>query len=1760
MATAQVQQLVAACLDHIALEGRRGATLVSVMNAISPPIDDHMSRFLWCHLRRLQASGLLSFHYAPLHAHTRATMHAAKASHSTAMDAMTQTPPPAAAKATLKRKRPESAAKTETDPLIPHSAHLKRQRGRRDDIDSTVDMKPSDQATNSEDAANEAAAVAEAAMRVAPTLSPQPVEAIANMSLEDALAPRLSGDGSTAPPMVVTVLACEALRHRALNVSLKAIMADLVDEHYAILEEVGRSRKAGITIQELQETIADATIKKLHTTLDTLLSYNLVVKRMLIVTRPVVRRMNIVHLPRFAGDFTPEMYDESAEFESDEHCKKILCASVEHYLKELPSRSAVMYDLGRELGLQKRHLEVLRSHIMQESKRDGNFHLELFQAVLKSTSKSNKTLEPKILNCIRYKPPPAAAAGEKPAARGMACEVGLLSQMYDIIKDTGTRGATVVELRNHLTLPGNKLPYKLVSMLAGRYGLRAETIILGKNKAFRLYVPQSDGAACGRQNLVTQSEERKDSSVPTLVKTTTSSPCSGKKRPRPTFDTGESSAMLAPRSKALGLKLHGSELEGTRTRRKAHIMDRLEKEKIISISSLRASVLTMEREEAAAAVEAATEAGDESAKQAARASVGVVDKRSINRLVEDLESEGLLRLLQVPLPARNVSTKFRALRCVMWPGYENDEAFIEAYVKNYSKDERVRRIQQNAEQTNYIHLKRAESDDEADARNEDTAADQSNESATTSKALTSEADDLHGQVVNYRIARFSSQSKTGEHHLQYRRLGFAYGVMFRCKVFHRFLWHFLHHQQGLGLSNDDQNVFIEEDEGEEGVTDDKVSRQSRNHAKGFVFSRENVLHSMPVSLYIQAFSGGKILTPSEEGIVQEAIAGDASFEDLPDEIRKKIWSHESQRTAKVLGTLTDLGLICPYKIGMKNLIKILRTGYTDGKDGVLSRALKDNALGGLFCMRNELRIQLDDTEEDERDGRYFPPGQSENGAQKPRKRVNELNEIRILGTTEKTYSFGSMLPLVHKLQTTEDVDRFWETLECLCLEQMVMEVSNPRRNEPAVCEIPKPVKTRARRMFRILAWIPKTQRVQAKAKSNNTSSVPTTKRSGIVSRRPRARKIRLVKNKGDKSSIKSKCDDVSSDLPADNDPDHGEEKPYAWTEEQQSKLLTYFIENCESRWRIVIPQGLQRPSETTAFRTPSLSRSGFGLMTIARKLGKRNIDVKKRLKEMLTEPQTKLQFEKAKQAAIALYNPSGVFDEQEAIRQSCRLTALFRRAVMMIVSPKDEYHPLVAEELISFWTASEIRCVWRYLWLRNWIVRATERDKIRGYITSQRLQDTLKLTTLSFPLMLFQQAAELESMVHSSLEEVMGNGKNRLSFIQQPQSLLQQTDHVHEEEFPINATPGHCALQLSCQVMGTCVFAAVHTPIPTGEGLNIDVEESEAQPVNKKRKIGFLHDRSLKAGSGFAAHLAKHINVAKLSLVTESWQVETRMHATTVDDKEQLRQLEAFSLEPEDIDESADTTFHPYHRQRGGKRIRLENAIIDVVKSSGMEGLTISATIEAVKVSNTTSVRDWSDSRARACVNMLVDEGVVLCVNAYDEQRLVSREFGDLWLLRPFSLVNNENDQKPMAKVVFEGEKDTLSFPWLKMDGATNYKFLFSIQRKLLSYVLLAPGITEESAFEKMDGLLTLQDTREALALLVEEGLVYTRLATKTPVSLFGNNSSRCSARVLNPVGNILACDRTRFMVHYFPHIECIQRFGSIVQDYQNEMSEFHKP
>ena len=746
------RELVAACMGYVALEASAGVSVADLFSAIDPSNDVRLRCQLWRRLRSKR--GVLRFF--------RRSIVSVSHMHS--------------------KKRPRPGARSDADSDEEHVA-MKQEVHEADRVGVAT------------------AAIAE---DVPVALTEEELELLTyeNVVHEKQLQQK-----------ELMVAACEELRHRALNIPIKAIAADLGDAHLRILEAVGRARVQGVTVSALIDLLRSGNVKRLHNSLDTLLSYSLVVKRMMIVARPAMRRLNIIHLPRFAAEFKPQMFDESAGFESDDQSKKILCAAAETYLKRLPTHSSVLSDLGRDLSLNKRHLEVLRSHIVQECKTDDNFPLELFQAVLQPTRRAS--LEPKILNCVRYKP----LNTEKSAVcrRGIVLELGLLHQIYGVIEDSAGNGATIIDLRNQIVLPGSKLPYKLVGVLAATYNLKAESVILGKNKAFRLYVDSMapdvasspSDVADGPSVLSTQSKEGASEEVAARVKA--------------------DGAYTTRSKKALKVALEGAEVDGTSARRREHILARLEDEKIISLSSLCASVFSMEKQRAEANVlsNSSCSGGDPTVFNNGSgpmlpAAVGKVDTRSIFRIAVDLEAGKKLRLLQLPLPARNVSTKFRALRCVVAPGYEQNDVFIQSFVKNYCRDERLRRIYRNTDNGQVIRFHALGSDNNdgvehkpvrkrrrrrsklSDVKTDESTAkttaldailerkDASSQALSRAPGVESKVCNLASPEISYKIWRFVSQQKCRIHNQQYRKLGFAYGVMYRCKVLHQFLWKVLH--------------------------------------------------------------------------------------------------------------------------------------------------------------------------------------------------------------------------------------------------------------------------------------------------------------------------------------------------------------------------------------------------------------------------------------------------------------------------------------------------------------------------------------------------------------------------------------------------------------------------------------------------------------------------------------------------------------------------------------------------------------------------------------------------------------------------------------------------------------------------------------------------------------------------------------------------------------------------------------------------------
>ncbi|CCI50445.1 unnamed protein product [Albugo candida] len=81
----------------------------------------------------------------------------------------------------------------------------------------------------------------------------------------------------------------------------------------------------------------------LHYILDALVSYRLVLKRILLVRNPALRRLNILHLPRFPGMF-PEMLHKTAKFVlGDTYKAQLIQSAIKYRQKNICSQWLMLH-------------------------------------------------------------------------------------------------------------------------------------------------------------------------------------------------------------------------------------------------------------------------------------------------------------------------------------------------------------------------------------------------------------------------------------------------------------------------------------------------------------------------------------------------------------------------------------------------------------------------------------------------------------------------------------------------------------------------------------------------------------------------------------------------------------------------------------------------------------------------------------------------------------------------------------------------------------------------------------------------------------------------------------------------------------------------------------------------------------------------------------------------------------------------------------------------------------------------------------------------------------------------------------------------------------------------------------------------------------------------------------------------------------------------------------------------------------------------
>nr|CCA23234.1 conserved hypothetical protein [Albugo laibachii Nc14] len=1632
------------------------------------------------------------------------------------------------------------------------------------------------------------------------------------------------------------VVGCYELRQRALNLPTREMLENFEHSQLNILELIGQSRHFGITFSDLQKKLeavmlqatehtyvlaihdgklcsknghdtsdegdlyidspvvkdlkpAAWNLKKLHYVLDTLVSYHLVVKRILLVYKPTQRKLNILHLPRFADMFHPEMLNKSAEFLIDDISKIRLIQTAINYLQKQVDQSAVLVEMGYKLGLHKRELKLLQTCIAEgntkNAQNNSKYPLVFFQAVLPSRGKRSK--ENKLLNCIKYvgtsedvpgacsQSPTSSSVNEHEGSgietgsarsKGIFAEIGLIQHLYDYIINSRDRGTTIIDLRNEYCLPGNKMPYKLLGEAVSRYQLVARQELIGKNEGFRFFdrsVTDALDPTTKAHHKVRKEGGQKSISAPeqyTPSKMEEQRTDNKDKLGRITQQQTQNDSTINSRKSVSAnnrsmtiKKAIGAEgvqtVEGNRIQRLSHIMERVIKEKAVALLSLKASINALERKLA-------------SKRQDTR-KAQVIDTRTLHRLVLKLQAESKLKIKKREIQPRSVSGKVKMLHFVILPSEEHNEEILHQFVQSYARDERLRRMHHSQPSNANVILLKDHACHDAISSNLPPASTSTNglEPCPTKRDSRSQNFSISqpGRIVQYRERKYVKRCEMHMRYRQYRKLGLEVGSIFRSKLLHEFLWKFL---------NQNTTCRIREIS-EQGK---KNYSKSEHGISGILFPLEEVLHAMPVSLYIKIFAGGSLLSATEFAQLQDVMKSENIFSALPDKLCERIWYREGMRTEKFLGILVDLHLLSPRKFAIADLNDLLAK-ECNGADvcDTFSRALLANSNDTLFSLHTG----------------NVPIVLSQNKASGGDNEVNILPKIktcmRVFGYPKEKYSFGFDLPLRFDFTTYDQVTQYWQALKCLCLEKVMAEITTTPEISSAFGLVPRPQPTRSLRMFSEAEWNSNSKKFPA------TRHLPNHAR-GIVSRATRKRrssKEKLTSNSGLKrlrlpektaplltapeitKRPKDPCQEVT---PLPTRRRRTNRSIYSvWTIQQDGQLQDLYLDYTRTNWRALVPAELKESPDVVYLRRPCLHGLKTNLTELARKLGKTRQDVLQRLKNLCTKPSFLLMLENAKQEVQA---ERAISKEEKAIITSNELTALFRRAVMMAVCPQEEYIPVIAEKLVCHWRPNDVRLIWRYMWLNYWIVRPRlYAHRARGFVASWQLQNLLKLQPPSYPVSLFLQAADPDSIIEFNENICMDR------------DTYQRCTFDAETEFPVNAMPGDCALGLSCQVLGSCALKPNLLSDDIGglaakesvEEKNLNLSSVEDKEYNNKLR-----------SCGFAAHVTECTSCSDLVVLMHAWQVVVRFRSANTGTPDALEELQTFSTAP--LDSSI------VNREGIGIRVEwltskprllaeIKNAIISTTKQRHGEGITFDDLLSCLKVANSTLAED---SKAIAAIhasghghrieelvmdvlNSCVKENALLCVNGYQRQVYVHPKFGNQWLLHPYALTTDQR-KLTMERVEFDLSSGVPLYPWSKMNGEINETFLFSIQRKILACLLENPGFSDRHIHRELNRLLTLQDTRDVLEMLVQKSVIYSRgvlprdgrgheahLSTTNSCMLWDRcfkisieadptKGAAFDPKVLRLQSSTVDHDRRAIQLHYFPHVDCVQRFGTIAQ------------
>ncbi|KAJ8535088.1 hypothetical protein ON010_g13650 [Phytophthora cinnamomi] len=1479
---------------------------------------------------------------------------------------------------------------------------------------------------------------------------------------------------------VLGVVACEALRLKYLGVQDASLM-DTISPQFDLLEIIGRARVRGENAAALTNSRLFGDSRKLHYLLDMLIVSNYVVKNIITADQ---RRFNIVHLRRFASKFHPSMISPSATIARQSFPKEVLAEVIVGMMKARGERTCVFADIGRELGYGKRHQEQLRNYFIQQMNSKPGFPLQLFMARCKTGSEYIG----RKLWCVRLRDGSSGVSGRRRvssvsfeelgpdtvAVGRPVVERGIMEQMFVAIQDRAEVGATVPELRDVLGVPTFKLPYKLAQGLISNYNISVEQVVLGKSTMYRMFVP-----GAGKQNDESSQQPasvNSSSSVGPNVGVRVTRAADKYSTPKG-LDSKDDSGQLQPGTMKEATR--GMVRASTIDRRRNYILKRVQMEKVVSLHQLRTGLIEMER-----VAEAST-----------------MDIRSVRRIVDELVEEKKMTTMDITLPPRQVLQKaHRKVKCAVLIGYQRSREAIREFIKAYEEE------QQRKYQANLV-----------DHDNDDYVVVSNRKKQRHSGGCgvkENGVQESHDQEVvkytaeSYKLARLG----LAKLQKQSRRLGMFFGIMYKCRAFHLMIWdrlEHLHRQNAVGISGTAMSRG-----------NSNMSHGSpRNGLQEVSFALKDVLDLLTVKEYIQLVGVPQLLTDCEEAAVRLAATKGGSWDVLPQLIADKLRGCEADRFSKIVRVLLDLRLLQAVRdtpsAGLFNVFQ-----SSDDFDSIVSRVAFATLSGGLFKIKRRVHISV------------------KQGTSVLHRLPSECSYAYAPGFSCKSKSehFTGRVPLEFDFNEIDDVKDYWKSLRFLSVEGAQLGTKSQERNGVSIKldgALIQSAPLSDHNIYVLKAWVPhsttSTKSSTARAKAA-AGPIQMLKRKQFQSDVPAAelpsqkrRKITKTGN-GTISPFMAPVDTSEAGVSKFRKQVGAKKtrRTHTWTFEEDLQLIDLYLEQMSCRWFVEVPLALQRKEERVAFRTTGLSRTLISWKELGKVFKKKPIECMLRVNDLLEAPAIQARVERAKLTITHMKNPGGEFHEEVAIMQQPRLAALLCRALQVILHERSSYYSVLADMLMSSWKESEVKLVWRYLWLAGIITRTPQANegkdqKQRGFQVHSKVFEMKSLKVPHYLMETFCEAAKYLSFVNENVNEAT--------------MVAEENDRYFEHEVGVNMPSGQAAVALSSMVSGFSHL--IPSYVPPGKNSTENCEIQRAMAVK-----------------GLAGHLSRQWGgVFPEDFLKEYWSVKSVFGVSDAKTPARnIKAVEAFSGSAPIHQVSGKDT--RYRRRKHAAEHSLRSWLAITLAEVAGAGATLNELSSRYAISGLNS---GCNTVPRVLIQREVDEmtrqGRVLEVNGYDHCRFILREFADLWTLHPYRITSDSTAEK--VHFLFDKSSTVVARPWFHLDGSVNTKMALKLKRKVVNIVMCCPGIQDTAVHKKMRKIVSLQDMRSLLEELMTDRIIYARVFrnSQPPVtSVFRLPTCPPSEEIeiafMSP-GELRYVDFSRDRLHYFPSVNCMELLGA---------------